>query len=464
MTIARVSSAPSRSPRTGSVWLVVHASPPQEHTGTPLVADGYARELARRGWRVVLVEPRPSGGLGPPVPAAEDRTVQESSSVRILHRWLPRDPPEGALWPLQAASRRDPQVVRALRRLLGSERPDLVHVLDNVDLPLALPEVARELGIPVVRSVTCAEDLCALVAPVSPRSGALGYCPAPLDPMRCLGCLTEVLPLRGRAEQHRALGLLLAKRARAVTHFWDVYDRVIFASEGFRSYFEKTLPLPEEKVRVLPMGLDLTELDLTGRGSLPGGSAAARSGSQEPGPITFLFLATGHPAKGFDTLARAFSGPVLSARQDWRLVAAGGGDRSLLGPLLDDPRVTDLGPYAPGDLPRLLAGADVGISASVFETFHRVTREYLAGGLPVLAARTFGITDVVRDGVNGLVFAPNDPGGLARGTLELLDRPALLEELRQGARRTVIRSVREEVDDLVELYGELLDRPLLGAS
>jgi glycosyltransferase involved in cell wall biosynthesis len=141
------------------------------------------------------------------------------------------------------------------------------------------------------------------------------------------------------------------------------------------------------------------------------------------------------------------------------LILAGGGDRHSFGALLDDDRVVDHGPFAPGDLAELLGGAQVGLSTSVFETFHRVTREYLAGGLAVVGAATFGITDVVVDGVNGVLFDHRRPGSLRQAVLSLLaDRP-LVDRLRHGARATAVRSVAEEVTDLEGLYRQLLARP-----
>ncbi|MCK4176077.1 glycosyltransferase family 4 protein [Aciditerrimonas ferrireducens] len=430
-----------------SIWLVVHGFPPAEFTGTPLIAHGYATELVRRGWHVVVVEPSPDGMGRCRARDATDGVAGRDGRGLLRRRFLRREPPGGGLWSLEAAARRDPMVVAEVRRALLEDRPDLVHVVDNVDLPLVVPEVAGELGIPVVRTVACAEDLCALIAPVSPRSDSSGFCRAPLRPERCLGCLEATVPLRGRGEADWAMRLLRAKRARAAWQFWNVYDRILFPSQGFRAYFERSLPLPKARVRVVPMGFDHRPFDCLRR----------RSAEPARKPLTFLFLATGHPAKGVGTVVEAFLAPAVAEREDWRLVTAGGGERNLLGPLRHDRRVTDIGPYDIGALPELLKRADIGISASVFETFHRVTREYLLGGLPVLAAKTFGIMDVVRNGLNGLWFSPNEPGELTRAIVEVLEDPALVERLRAGAEQTEIRSLEDEVEELISIYAEVVD-------
>jgi phosphatidylinositol alpha 1,6-mannosyltransferase len=156
-------------------------------------------------------------------------------------------------------------------------------------------------------------------------------------------------------------------------------------------------------------------------------------------------------------VAAAFLEPSLLERDDYRLMIFGGGDETSISELLDkNPRVHWSGSYQPYDLPRLLKGVDVGLSTSRFETFHRVTREYLLSGVPVIGSTAFGIPEVVRHGQNGLLFDHRDPGSFLRAVLECLDTPQLLERLTAGAHETTIRSVGEEVDDLVALYDEFV--------
>src|SRR5664280_298435 len=129
---------------------------------------------------------------------------------------------------------------QAFGDLLDRVAPDLVHVVNNVHLPLDWPEVAAARGIPVVRSVTCAEDLCGMIAPVSPRSGPDGYCIPPLTPEHCARCLANAPDSANWAGVPDALA---RKRARSVFQFGAVFARIIFATPGFRHYFEQTLPL-----------------------------------------------------------------------------------------------------------------------------------------------------------------------------------------------------------------------------
>jgi glycosyltransferase involved in cell wall biosynthesis len=147
----------------------------------------------------------------------------------------------------------------------------------------------------------------------------------------------------------------------------------------------------------------------------------------------------------------------LCERDDYRLCLLGGGKESLVAALVGaNPNVIVGGAYRPEDLPELLTHVQVGLSTSYFETFHRVTREYLLAGLPVVGSRAFGIPDIVQHGHNGLLFDSTDPTTLVRAVTSLLDDRKLLARLTEGAQSTSVRSSDEEADDLFALYEEVL--------
>ena len=457
------------------ILYLVHSLPPEEHTGTPLFAYGYARTMAARGHQVTVVYPSVSTTSWALDPArftgeAFDRVVVPSTSFT------------GPFWSIEAASgdrHSSPASTEAFLELLHVVEPDLVHVVNNVNLPLDFPELAKAEGIPVVRSVTCAEDLCGLIAPVSPRSGRRGYCPAPLTPEHCARCVASVFgeaadgsraaPRRGskagsvhEEREYRDLVTKLArKRARAAKQYLRVFDRAIFATAAFRHYFEQTIPLDPARVRVIEMGVDPVprrELSPETTSALSDALPAEEEGSESrPEPVMFCLAATLDPAKGIDTLVEAFSDPRLGGRDDYRLCLLGGGNEGLVAPLIDaNPNVITVGAYRPEELPELLSHMHVGLSTSGFETFHRVTREYLFAGLPVIGSRAFGIPNIIRPGKNGLLFDSTDPGALVRAVLSLLGDRALLARLTEGARSTPVRSSEEEADDLAALYAEVL--------
>jgi glycosyltransferase involved in cell wall biosynthesis len=457
------------APASRSLLIVVHALPPAEVSGTPLVAYGYAQAFGKAGWRVTVMSATPGA------PPWEQAQASRDSSGLFDRLVVPPDYGAGSSWldawsVPTAATCDDSEIGARVARVLERLDPDVVHIVDNVFLPLCIAEIAHGNDIPVVRGVSDAEDLCALVVPVSPCSGPSGYCESPLTVNHCAGCVTNATtdhllePFRRTGDwsidterRARLRQLIGAQRARAAHLFSSVYDRVVFASDQFRTYFERTLPLDPCRTCVVPMGVEVVSAETDGRRGVGNRLAKTRQhNTAAPAALTFLVAGNTNPFKGTGAIVSAFTHRALGGRHDWRLLLAGGGNRQLYGHLLDDPRVHDHGPYDLHQLLELVALADIGVSASIFETFHRVTREYLAGGLPVVGSMAFGISDVVVDGWNGLLFDHCDEGGLRETLVRILDDRALLDRLRVGAAATKVRSVDEEVSKLALLYDEVI--------
>jgi glycosyltransferase involved in cell wall biosynthesis len=438
-----------------SVLLIVHCLPPLEFSGTPAIAAAYARRLTARGLRVSVLYAAPAPAGATPLRIRTDEggfTRYEIPPAPFL--WLQ--------WSLRDAAAATPGRAVLLDAVLDRCHPDLAHVLDLVNLPGEWAEALRARGVPLLRQVWNAEDLCGLIEPLAPPARAV-VCPAPLTPGQCAECcfrqlVTLVLPA-GTYPAHQLLErlawvraqrlgeferLLSAKRQQAEQAFRRAYDRIVFPTASFRAFFERTLSLPPERTVVVEPGIDLRE------DRLP-------APPESHGPVRFLFLGNLLAEKGIDDLAAVFSHPDLLRRSDYEVTLYGGGNAGALRGLLDcNPRVRYRGSYIPDRLPSILRGADVGLSPSRFETFHRVTREYQAAGLAVVGSTAFGIPEAVRDGGNGLLFEAGDVPGFRAAVLRLLDDRALLARLLDGARQTPVRTVDEEIGELLVQYEAVL--------
>lgn len=90
-----------------------------------------------------------------------------------------------------------------------------------------------------------------------------------------------------------------------------------------------------------------------------------------------------------------------------RLVLVGGGpEEPRLRALL--PRAAFLGVRHGADLGRIVASFDVFVHTGSTETFCQSAQEALASGVPVVAPDAGGLRDLVRPGVNGLLFEPGN--------------------------------------------------------
>jgi glycosyltransferase involved in cell wall biosynthesis len=85
--------------------------------------------------------------------------------------------------------------------------------------------------------------------------------------------------------------------------------------------------------------------------------------------------------------------------------------------------------------PGVLAGAVTSLGSEVVS---RAGMEMMSSGIPVLAASTNGLPDIVRDGVTGLLHPPGNHTELARQALFLHRNPSAASRLGANARRFCI--------------------------
>lgn len=124
-------------------------------------------------------------------------------------------------------------------------------------------------------------------------------------------------------------------------------------------------------------------------------------------------------------------------------------------------RVRLMGTVPPAALREHLENADAFVLTSRYEGRPNAVLEAMASGLPVLATRIPGTTELVHDGVNGLLFERDDANALAECLLRLERDPALRAKLGAAARDFVLESKLrwdETANAYVELYRAISGR------
>jgi glycosyltransferase involved in cell wall biosynthesis len=89
------------------------------------------------------------------------------------------------------------------------------------------------------------------------------------------------------------------------------------------------------------------------------------------------------------------------------------------------------------------------------EAFGRVTVEALKGGRPVIGSRSGGTLELITEGVDGLLFTPDDVDDLARAITRLASEPGLLQLMSDAA--LDLNRERYTIDDEIEQFVEVLD-------
>lgn len=150
---------------------------------------------------------------------------------------------------------------------------------------------------------------------------------------------------------------------------------------------------------------------------------------------------------------------AFAAIGETRLLVAGDGPERAHLEALAGPSVEFLGPLPRAQVLGLLRAADASILTSLWENFPHGVVESLAMGTPVIATRTGGVAEIVRDGENGLLVEPGDVQAFAAALRRYLDDDALRGRLRANAVESVAIFDRDAVYGRLE---EILERACHG--
>lgn len=434
------------------VLYVCHAYPPEDHSGTPLITQGYARHAVRTGGAAaVLYGSRrgPAERLSPGAPAQPGEPLL-----------LPMAPVAGdwQAWALTDSS--ELPLAPSLTAAIAAFRPEIVHVVDRIGLPESLMIFLRGLGVPMLRHVCNMDEVCLFVEPVRFHPDG-APCRPPLTASRCAECLVRRRPVRLevvapideviarlsalRADEiARATSLIGARWTRALHGLRQDAAAVVFPSQSFQSYASGFLDLSGQGVEVIEHGIPRPGHQIPVAGQCEGEGFHVVF----PGPCT--------PLKGWDAVEACFERLSREAPGRVRLTAYGAGEIGSGGRLAGMPGVTLHGRYGPDALDAVLGCADIGLVPSRFETFNRTCREMLVRGVPVIGSMAFGIPDAVTDGWNGLLTDAVTGDALYAAFRRLLDDPGLLGRLREGAARTRLPTPDEEFAAILGLYRKLL--------
>jgi glycosyltransferase involved in cell wall biosynthesis len=217
-------------------------------------------------------------------------------------------------------------------------------------------------------------------------------------------------------------GWLTPQIARRVTH-------VITSSNFSKQRLVKNAGIAEEKVTVIPLGVDTREFYPRSAAEIE----AIRNSLQIPSSRYVLSFGTLEPRKNLPRLIEAWRRIQQSdASTDIWLVIAGAKGKSAVFQEVDfpnlPPRICLTGYVADDHLPALYSGAIALAYLSLYEGFGLPPLESMAAGTPPLTGNLTSIPEVV--GVAGLMVDPYNVDEIAEGLLRLMRDGALREDLR----------------------------------
>jgi glycogen(starch) synthase len=231
-------------------------------------------------------------------------------------------------------------------------------------------------------------------------------------------------------------------------------ERVVTCSAYMREHVADIYGLDEERVTVIPNGIDPSDLvpvdDLD----------TLRLQFAQPDERLVLLVGRLVYEKGFQIALEALPG-LIERLGSVRFLVAGSGTaehelRDQARSLGLDAHGTFLGWIGDDVLHSLYRIADLTVVPSIYEPFGLVALEAMASGCPCLVADTGGLREVVpSDGTVGLRFRSRDPGSLGAMAERLLSDAALRDRLVAEAQEHVLTFDWADVArQAARLYGE----------
>lgn len=213
--------------------------------------------------------------------------------------------------------------------------------------------------------------------------------------------------------------------------------------------------VPEEKIEVIPNGIDLSEY-----GDLPPKGAFKKKFGIDDDEKIVLYLGRIHKIKGIDILVKAFA-KVIEKLDDVRLVVVGPDDgylgelEALTKALKIEDNVLISGPSYGKDKLEAYVDADVYVLPSRYETFPMTVLEAMACGTPIILSENCGISEVVRNKV-GLVVKPNS-NHLCEALLKMLLSQDGQNTFRENCKTVIEKfNILKTISELEKVYEELV--------
>lgn len=446
------------------VAFLSHFYPPLHNAGIEHSTHGMARTLQAAG-HVVRVLCVANWTEGETYWQGYSEDIWQGVSVRRLNlNWTKAPDPNAYLYD-------NPYVAEQIRTFLTEFAPDLVHVTSMYTLSTRAVQVAKEMGLPVVFTMSDFWLIC-------PRHTLMRFggeiCDGQVSELTCQDCLMSetrvyrlaqrVIPqdvlLKGvgqvlnhpqiatRLPGVRGWGMDVARRRRVILEAVEQIDCILAPSHYTRDI-------------VLATGLALPRTEISNYGNDLSWLSEYQLRTPD-GSVHIGYLGQVTPIKGVHLLIEAFR--TCDFKKSAQLFIYGGSDetseymRTLREIAGDDSRIHFKGGYQRDQLPQILGNLDMTVVPSIWpEVAGLVVQESFAARLPVLASNLGGLPEFVQEGRGGLVFDPQQPGHLEQMLTRVVNGGQdFLNELR--AHIPPVRSLDDESRYLQGLYSQLIQQ------
>jgi glycosyltransferase involved in cell wall biosynthesis len=435
------------------ILLALHQFFPRFYTGTETLVLEVAQELRTRGHAVVIIHAEPSTPDHP----GPDQPEMRRAEYEGFPVWRVFPGPEGP--PRDRLDREswEDRLVPLYEKILGQEKPEIVHAFHFMRLTLSFAETVKQTGIPLYFTTTDFWPLCPTYQLLKPDHR---LCDGP-NPISCFQCLLALyaggIP---RCPWHLRLGIrfprlavacspmarvlrnILRQRVIRNARILQLADGVLWSNEFLKDMFACN-GLTAHNQRVVPFPVPQ--------------KASALFDLPAPAPsdtLNIAFIGSLTPSKGPQIVIEAVT--RLAPSVPIRLHVWGA---ALKAEFLDhlrrvagnDARILFRGTFPQEQFADVLRDMDIlAIPSLWYENTPLTALSGLAARRILVASDIGGLSSLIRHGQNGFLFPPGDVLALVDLFATLARDKRVLAKMARAI--TPPGTVRAYVDEIESCY------------
>jgi glycosyltransferase involved in cell wall biosynthesis len=394
---------------------VVHQYLPENIGGTELYTRSLAKEQLKAGHEVAIFTPVESASSWPE-PAVEE-------GIRVYRFPVGRRSARSVFFSTFGQQ----NLEAAFVHVLESESLELVHLQHLMGLPAKLSDLLQERSIPYVITLHDYWYGCANAQLITNYDHSI--CEGPDRRFNnCGRCALFRAGQERLARMAPAIAPVMKQRNKRLHRVFNNAQVVIAPSNFVRKMYGQ-LGLPEERIVVVPHGIDQPPDSLIA-------SDVASTAADDP-EFHVGYVGSLAWQKGVHNLIAAFN---RLPQQGVRLSIYGSLTAfpdyvAQLRQLVQHPAINIQGTVTREELWKIMKSFDVLVLPTLwYEGSPLTIQEAFAVRVPIVASRIGAMEEKIRDEVDGLLVAPNDVDALEQALRQLIQEPEKLERLRSGIR------------------------------
>lgn len=314
----------------------------------------------------------------------------------------------------------DDDMDRIFKEYLLSINPDVVHFGHLSHLSTNLIRIVKEFNIPIVYTIHDFWLYCVKGQLIN-KDGNICEGPSIANCTECSNYITNSKQVESSINHMKnIIGLV------------DVF---ISPSHTLKDFFIFQ-GLDESKIKYLKYGFETQKIDYN------------KKKFTKESKINFGFMGRVIPTKGIKVLVDTFKN---LSNEKLSIYGSIGAQKRFL----ETENIVFKGSYNNNNINQVLNDIDVLIVPSIwYENAPLVIQEAFLAGIPVITSDIGGMSELVKDGINGFTFQTGSSKALEETIVKISNNPILLNDLADS--RNCVVDIKDDAMEIINIYKELL--------